>query len=195
MPHPTFRNPLALDLLGPSMEGASRFLIVLPSGVQLLVIVIRQNVSGDHETFSDSVPNELEDQRQFPRAPPYAPDTYTGNAGNAIYDSVFIYASSAVPVRYSNYSQIANDSMAEYSLGGGQEINEVFNSIIDQGEMDMRESRQAVQRIPNTPPQQSQKVFWQVPNVPHDFVPTPAQPEYTITFQECATLAAPPTPY
>ncbi|KAF8471049.1 hypothetical protein BDZ91DRAFT_791220 [Kalaharituber pfeilii] len=187
MTHPTFRSPLVIDL-GPSTQGASRSLIVLPSGVQLLVIVIRQNVSGGPETFSDSLPNVQEDQSRFLAVPPYALNTYTGNAGNAIYDSVFIYVSSAVPAPYSNHSQIVNDPMVEYSSDESQEIGEVFNNIVDQGDMDMRESQQAVQHIPNAVPQQPQNICWQAPNVPHDFVPAPEQPEYTITFQEPVTF-------
>ncbi|KAF8471054.1 hypothetical protein BDZ91DRAFT_791224 [Kalaharituber pfeilii] len=197
--------------LGPSMQGASQFLIFLPPGIEPWGIICR-TVPGDPETLLDNLPAGLEDQQFHVRdihtwncnqAPPLVntsfPEYDPITTSNTIDNSVSNHVSSAVPAPWSNYLQIVNHPMGEcLPYGNRDSTEEIFSGIMDQRDMGMHFNSQNAQLTPNAvaaASQPSELIFWMSPNIPHNFVPAPSLPEYDIRFEEPVTLTAPPTPY
>ncbi|KAF8475114.1 hypothetical protein BDZ91DRAFT_789363 [Kalaharituber pfeilii] len=205
--NPTFVAPTAIAL-GPSMQGESQFFVLLPPGIELRGILCSRTVTGIPETSSNNLPGTLGVQQAHVEnvytyncnQPPAAvndpfPGYDTIFNSNGIYDSVFNNVFPVVPAPGSHYLQMVNSPMPECLLNENQNgIEEMASSMIDQSVPSTFFDSQNPQHILNATAaasQQSERIFWVSPNLPHNFVPAPSLPEYDIKFDE-STIFAPP---
>ncbi|KAF8475127.1 hypothetical protein BDZ91DRAFT_789380 [Kalaharituber pfeilii] len=204
--NPTFIFPTAIAL-GPSIQGASQFLICIPPGFEPRGIVCSRTTLGGPETLSDTVPGILGGQHSYAQnrytcacnqLPVLVNDLFPGYemivTGDTIYESVFDGLFSAVPAPSNNYPEMVNYPMSECLLDENQSSPalETFNRIIDQRDDHIHFDGQNAPPIPHAAPlasPQSSGILWMSPNIPNDFVPAPSFPENGIRFEEPTIFA------
>ncbi|KAF8475119.1 hypothetical protein BDZ91DRAFT_712465 [Kalaharituber pfeilii] len=192
--------PIAIPL-GPSLQGTSQFLTLLPPGIELWGILYRWAMWGGGWHGQQDVASGLSYEptmytcNQLPNLANPFPEHDMTIPGDTISDLGFGNMFSAVPEPFSDYPEMVHYPIADCLLDANHDSTEpeIFSGIMDQRDTSMQFDSQNAQPILDAAPsQQSQVIFWMSPNIPNDFVPAPSLPEYGIRFEEPTIFMAPP---